>query len=725
MYLPLFFYGVLIDSCYTIWLNVPKGREAMTTLKDKAKVFVFTSFQGGIGKSFASEGFAKTLREKTGKPVALIEMNFLVPSSICDYHSEELEIENSLLDYYMGNWAAVTESSLETYFASKNGIYYIPFCGNRPKETLQPKFSISQTEFAAPIEHLIEQFKKLGGYVVFDLPLQLSPMPIFLLFKADVLFYLYVSQPPSPSFANKFIEEAKCRSNLLEKVIWLRNHVDPETNDPESSLFEPEFSIPLSAEITGKGDNDNVEQVFTDIVEKVIDYPAGGCNPDEIEENYEPFPQEMIDYQRALRNDVVNELEKRFGISDHELRQKVEGKIDEAFKRNPPPEIPGHNTEAEVKKYLLDEILGLGPLEEFMRDHEIDEIMVNGPDKIFIEKDGKLQLTDKKFNNADHVRTVIERILMPAGRTVNERTPYVDARLTDGSRVHAIIPPLSLTGPMITIRRFSKTPYEMDDLVYRFKSITPNLADFLKLCVHMKKNIIVSGGASSGKTTLLNVLSNYILPSERVICIEDSAELRLSQENLGRLEARQQGTEAKNQVTIRDLVRNALRMRPDRIIVGECRGAEALDMLQAMNTGHDGSLTTLHANSPRDALARLETMVLMAGVDLPLRAIREQISSSVNIVVQNSRLADGNRKLLEVVEVTGMEDNSIKTQSIFKFEKKWISSDGKVIGEIVPTGYLPEFMKAIPGSFLEKHAHLFKKKNSAEKVKAVEEENQR
>jgi pilus assembly protein CpaF len=350
-----------------------------------------------------------------------------------------------------------------------------------------------------------------------------------------------------------------------------------------------------------------------------------------------------------------------------------------------------------------------------MRDDEIDEIMVNGPDKIFVEKNGKLIHTDRKFNNADHVRTVIERILMPAGRTVNERTPYVDARLTDGSRVHAIIPPLSLTGPMITIRRFSRIPYSMDDLVARFRSLTPEVAEFLKLCVHLKKNVIVSGGASSGKTTLLNVLSDYILPTERVICIEDSAELRLSQINLGRLEARQKGTEAKTQVTIRDLVRNALRMRPDRIIVGECRGPEALDMLQAMNTGHDGSLTTLHANSSRDALARLETMVLMAGVDLPLRAIREQIASSVNIVVQNGRLADGNRKVLEVVEVNGIKDTSIQTQTLFKFEKKWIDEEGRVIGSVIPTGVIPEFMKAIPGSFLEKHAHLFKKTNEVEK----------
>ncbi len=680
----------------------------MTKIKEKAKTFVFTSFQGGIGKSFAANSFAKSLQKKTGNPVAIIELNMLVPSSICEALGDKVKIEHSLLDYYMGNWAALKPEDLDTFFYNKEGIFYIPFCGNREKETLQTKFSLNESELSSAVSWLIKVFCEKGGNLVFDIPMRLSPLPLFLLHICDVIYYMYTSQPPSPSFAHKFEDELKSRKKLLNKVVWLRNHVDPDHGTEESSLFDQEFAIPLGVEFTGPNGSDELKKVFDDIVLGAIEMPAAGCSEEEIEDHYQSAPQEIIDYQKELRTEVLSELDKNFGISDHELRKNVEVKIDEAFKRNPPDDVPGHNSKAEIKKYLLDEILGLGPLEEFMRDDEIDEIMVNGPDKVFIEKDGKLILTEKKFNNADHVRTVIERILMPVGRSVNERTPYVDARLLDGSRVHAIIPPLSLTGPMITIRRFSKTPYSMDDLVYRFKTISPQLAEFLKLCVHFKKNIIVSGGASSGKTTLLNVLSNYILPTERVICIEDSAELRLNQVNLGRLEARQRGTEAKTQVSIRDLLKNALRMRPDRIIVGECRGAEALDMLQAMNTGHDGSLTTLHANSPRDALARLETMVLMAGVDLPLRAIREQIASSVNIVVQNSRLADGNRKLLEVVEVVGIENTVIQAQTIFKFEKKWIGSDGKVVGEIVPTGYVPEFMKAIPGSFLEKHAHLFK-----------------
>lgn len=684
----------------------------MKTEQKPARSILVTSFQGGIGKSFVATGLAKALYKKTGKPVALLELNFLRPSSLQETLPDGKDIKNSFLDYYMGNWAALNKQSLSTLFYCRDGIYYIPFCVARPNESLQPRFNMSESDMVSALNHLIRLFEELHGYIIIDTTFQLSPLLHFLLHRADVLTYVYSSQPPSPAFAQKFYEEVDRRDLLRNKLLWVRNHAEEGEGKTENSLFEPEQILPLSGEVMGDGSACPVDRCFHDLAEKAISCAALGAVPGETESRVETIPEEIVEYSRMVRQGIVGDLEKRFGISDHELREVVEGKIDEAMKRTSPPSIPGHNAVAEVRKYLVDEILGLGPLEDFMRDEDIDEIMVNGHDKIFVEKGGRLILTDRRFNNADHVRTVIERILMPVGRTVNERNPYVDARLVDGSRVHAIIPPLSLTGPMITIRKFSRVPFTMDDLVCRFKSVTPAVAEFLRLCVHLKKNIIVSGGASSGKTTLLNVLSNHILPTERVICIEDSAELRLSQLNLGRLEARQQGTEAKNQVTIRDLVRNALRMRPDRIIVGECRGAEAVDMLQAMNTGHDGSLTTLHANSPRDALARLETMVLMAGVDLPLRAIREQIASSVNIVIQNGRLADGRRKLLEVVEVLGLEDNIIKTQTIFKFEKKWIDADGKVVGDIEPTGNLPEFIKSLPGSFLEENAHLFKNKKA-------------
>ncbi|NLV94053.1 MAG: Flp pilus assembly complex ATPase component TadA, partial [Candidatus Riflebacteria bacterium] len=453
--------------------------------------------------------------------------------------------------------------------------------------------------------------------------------------------YLYSSHTPYSPFTNQFEREIELRCELKKKLLWLKNYAQPDDKAEQDEL-KPVHKLPIAN--TSK-EKEKFDESIDSLLGRLLQKEAqGGATVFGIQER-ETLTSDIIDYRKRKQQEVIADLEKRFGLSDVELREIVEKRIDAALENDPPPPSAGVNAVFEIKKFLVDEILGLGPLEDFMRDDDVDEIMVNGPDKIFIEKHGRLQLTVRQFANEQHVRTVIERILRPVGRTVNEKTPYVDARLLDGSRVHAIIPPLSLSGPMITIRKFSRVPYTMDDLVFRFKSATSEVAEFLKLCVHMKKNIVVSGGASSGKTTLLNVLSNFIYPTERVICIEDSAELRLNQVNLGRLESRQQGTEAKNQVTIRDLVRNALRMRPDRIIIGECRGGEAIDMLQAMNTGHDGSLTTLHANTPRDAVARLETMVLMGGVDLPLRAIREQIASSVNIIVQNGRLADGKRRI--------------------------------------------------------------------------------
>ena len=339
---------------------------------------------------------------------------------------------------------------------------------------------------------------------------------------------------------------------------------------------------------------------------------------------------------------------------------------------------------------ILDEALGLGPLENLLADDAVTEIMVNGPDRIFVEKSGKIQLTQQAFMDAQSVMAVIERIVSPLGRRVDESQPYVDARLPDGSRVNCIIHPLSLVGPCITIRKFSRRQLFDKDLI-RLGTLTDDMAKFLDVCVKMRKNIIVSGGTGSGKTTLLNVLSNYLPATERILTIEDAAELRLHQPHLIRLEARPPNIEGRGAITIHDLVRNALRMRPDRIIVGECRGGEALDMLQAMNTGHDGSLTTVHANAPRDVISRLETMVLMSGMDLPSRAIREQIASAVDVVVHESRLSDGSRKVTCISEVVGLEGNQITMQDIFEFVQTGVTAQGRVIGRFRPTGAVPTF----------------------------------
>jgi len=345
---------------------------------------------------------------------------------------------------------------------------------------------------------------------------------------------------------------------------------------------------------------------------------------------------------------------------------------------------------ARLEKEIYDEAMRLGPLEDFLADESITEIMVNGPTQVFIERNGKIELSGQTFMDDESVLGVIERIVAPIGRRIDESQPYVDARLPDGSRVNAIIAPLSLTGPCITIRKFAKRALTVDDLI-GFDTWTRSGSDFLRLCVLMRKNIVVAGGTGSGKTTLLNVLSGFIPATDRIVTIEDAAELRLAQPHVIRLEARPPNIEGRGAVPIRDLVRNALRMRPDRVIVGECRGGEALDMLQAMNTGHDGSLTTVHANSPRDVISRLETMVLMSGLELPSRAIREQIASAIDIVVHESRLSDGSRKVVCISEVVGLEGQQIVMQDLFEYKQTGIDERGKVLGRFMPTGAMPTF----------------------------------
>ena len=346
---------------------------------------------------------------------------------------------------------------------------------------------------------------------------------------------------------------------------------------------------------------------------------------------------------------------------------------------------------AQLTDVVVDEIVGYGPIGPYLRDPTVSEVMVNGPHLTYIERRGRLVETDVRFRDDDHVMQVVERIVRPLGRTIDRKRPLVDARLPDGSRVNVIIPPSALNGPTITIRKFPTRRITIDDLI-GFGSLTTNMAEFLKACVAARLNVVVAGGTGSGKTTLLNVLSSFIPEDERIVTVEDSAELQLHQKHVVRLETAPALPDGAGQVTIRDLVINALRMRPERIVVGECRGGEALDMLQAMNTGHDGSLTTVHANSPRDVISRLETLVLMAGFDLPVRVVRQQISSAIDLIVQQERLSDGSRKITRVTEVQGMEGENMVLQDVFLFQALAVSmDDGKVEGEMKPTGIRPRF----------------------------------
>jgi pilus assembly protein CpaF len=383
-------------------------------------------------------------------------------------------------------------------------------------------------------------------------------------------------------------------------------------------------------------------------------------------------------------------------------REFVTQRLDDLLARQSLPE-PAH---ARVRQQVLDECIGYGPLQPLIDDPEIAEVMVNAPDNVYVEKGGRMEKTAVVFDNRAHIRRIIERIVLPLGRRISATSPTVDARLPDGSRVNAVVPPVGIDGPTLTIRKFRKGLLSIDALI-EYGSLTAGMGEFLRACVASRLNIVVSGGTGSGKTTLLNVLSSFIPQTERIVTIEDSAELQLQQDNLVRLETKVATSDGESAVTIRDLVRNALRMRPDRIVVGECRGGEALDMLQAMNTGHDGSLTTIHANTPRDAIARLETMVLMAGIDFPLKVVRQHISSAIDIIVQQSRFKDGSRKVTAITEVTGMEGEVVVMNEVFKWEQGAGGPDGKPVGQLRATGIRPVFTPRLEAAGFKLPVELF------------------
>ncbi len=425
----------------------------------------------------------------------------------------------------------------------------------------------------------------------------------------------------------------------------------------------------------------------------------------------------IVSFKRKVHKELIDALDlKRLPVEAFsynpkrikELRKKAEQIITNIINKEAGGFISSMEIRKKVTKEILDEALAFGPLEDFLKDESITEVMVNNKDRIYVERKGKLYLTTKKFTGNEQVRIVIERILAPLGKRIDESVPYVDARLPDGSRVNAIIEPLSLTGPTLTIRKFSRQRFVMDDLVKKFGSLTPDMAVFLNAAVKSRKNILVSGGTGSGKTTFLNILSAYIPQDERIVTIEDSAELKLSQTHWVRLESRPPNIEGRGEITIRDLFKNTLRMRPDRIVVGEVRSQEVIDMLQAMNTGHDGSMSTIHANTTHDVLIRLDSMILMSGIDLPIRAIREMIASAIDLIVQTERLSDGSRKVVAITEVAGMLDEMhIELQDIFCFRQTGVDKDGNVKGYFTSLGYIPTFYDEIRARGIELPREVF------------------
>jgi pilus assembly protein CpaF len=417
-----------------------------------------------------------------------------------------------------------------------------------------------------------------------------------------------------------------------------------------------------------------------------------------------PARDAYMDLKTRIQNKLIAELDPTMDVArTEEVRRTIEEMYNNILAEE---QIPLSRSERQrLFELIVAEILGLGPLEPFLADPTITEVMVNGAKSIYVERNGKVQRTNAVFESDEHLMRIIERIVAPLGRRIDESSPYVDARLQDGSRVNAVIPPISLIGPVLTIRKFFKIPLTVEKLI-EFGSVTAEVMEFCKAAVIAKLNVVISGGTGSGKTTFLNVLSGYIPNDERIITVENAAELQLRQEHVVTLESRPPNIEGRGEITIRDLVINTLRMRPDRIVVGECRGPEAFDMLQAMNTGHEGSLTTIHANNPRESLARLENMILMAGMDLPHRAIREQIAAALDLIVQLERLRDGSRKVVAVADVQGMEGDVITMSDIFKFEMAGYE-DGRVIGALRPTGLRPKFMDKVEAAGIHLPPNIF------------------
>ncbi len=417
-----------------------------------------------------------------------------------------------------------------------------------------------------------------------------------------------------------------------------------------------------------------------------------------------PMRDTTGDLKNQIQTRLVAELDPRMDLSKQDEVRHI---IREMFENILSQEgmVLTRQQRTAMFEQIIAEILGLGPIQPLLEDPDISEVMVNGPSRVYIEKKGKLILTDVRFESNEHVARIVDRIVSPIGRRVDESTPYVDARLLDGSRVNIVIPPLALKGPTITIRKFFKERLQAEDLI-RFGSVTPEGMEFLKACVEGRLNVVISGGTGSGKTTLLNVLSSFIPSDERIVTIENAAELQLHQDHVVTLESRPPNIEGRGEVTIQQLVINCLRMRPDRVVVGEIRGGEALDMLQAMNTGHDGSLTTAHSNGPRDTISRIETMSLMAGMDLPLRAIREQISSAVDLIVHQERFRDGSRRIVAITEVQGMEGDVITTADIFAFQQTGYEN-GKVLGRLRPTGIRPKFIERLESHDIHLPPNIF------------------
>jgi pilus assembly protein CpaF len=708
-----------------------------------AKTIAIFSPKGGAGRTFLATNLATSLSRKTGSGrVLLIDLDLQLPGDIS--RLMDLKPAQCMVDL-IPEWKANNQfnlSQIQQYILRHNysGLDFLPVTLNiRQRGLIDENF----------IESLCDQLDKIYDYIVIDGGSVFTKVLLTIFGRSNLI--LFIVNPDVLS-----VGQVKEAIDILQSFAFPLRMMKVVLNRSESlggvSLLEVKSAIPgeIIARIPSDGKAvglalnrrnplvlDNPRSRASLAIDKLADDLIG--SPDmftarkELEGALvESFSEENMELPPMNENagalsllssdgpktvtkyDKINQLKQRIHqkiIQDldlhrlevvlgdpkklRELKEKVRKSISNSLAEETESFVPSFTERQQFIKEMIDEAVGLGPLEDLVADPLITDILVNNKDQIYVEKSGKLELTNKKFVSNNQVRQIIERIIAPLGRRIDESAPMVDGRLADGSRVNAIIPPLSLTGPTLTIRKFGSERLNVEDLV-RIGSLNEVMGEFLKVCVFARKNIIVSGGTGSGKTTVLNILSEFIPDGERIVTIEDAAELKLHHQHWVRLESRPHNIEGKGAITMRDLFRNSMRMRPDRIIIGECRGLEALDMLQAMNTGHDGSMTTLHANSTTDVLARLDSLILMGGIEIPLRAIREMIASAIHMIVHTARLADGSRKVTQISELTGMTDEMhIGMQDLFRFKQTGINDQGKVEGYFGPTGNIPTFFDDI------------------------------
>lgn len=697
-------------------------------LEKRGKVFAVASAKGGVGKSVFAVNFAIALMRETKTRVLLLDFD--------DVYCGDA---GALLNVTQARRAAtdlvpllesLSHQMLKGFFTPlETGIFYLPAFRRSEERALLNEDTISRTiDLLSRVFDII--LLDLGtGFGSFNVACLDQADQILLLLNQDLLSLIHtekgLAQLQQLAFPRRLIsfilnrydakgEFTKEIINAKIKADFL--HVIPEFSGSPSQIQGQK--MPLILAQPRHPFSKALDDLAAHLWEQVSRSPQRpgqsvedrSLRPPAIP-TYDqrraqtPAAKEKTDqinriklriHERILEEMDLKRLEmehfkdpKKFSQLKLDVKNVVDRLMDEEALS-----ISDRELRIRIVQEILSEALGLGPLESLLADLRVTEIMCNGPDCIYVEIDGKLQMTDIKFISAKHLRGAIERIVAPLGRRIDELSPMVDARLPDGSRVNAVISPLALGGPLLTIRKFPSKALTIDELVHN-GSVNKQIAELFKFCVLAKLNILISGGTGSGKTTLLNILSGFIPSEERIVTIEDSAELQLKQTHVCQLESRPPSLEGTGEVTIRDLVRNALRMRPDRIVVGECRGAEALDMLQAMNTGHDGSMTTIHANSPRDALSRVETLVMYAGVALPQRAIREQITGAIHLIIQQSRYPDGSRKITHISEITGMEGDTITLQDIFTYKQTGMDGKGRVAGSFVASGFIPHFMNTL------------------------------